>query len=103
MNPSGFTLLELAIIIIIISVLAATLIVQFVNLSDAARIAKCRANQGALQTACTNFWAHTLEYPEDISDLAPYMVDGVIPECPSGGSYIIVNGSDITCTLPEHQ
>lgn len=103
LNPSGFTLLEITIIIIIIGLLAATLTVQFINLSDSAKIAKCRANQGALQNACTSFWAQTMEYPEIIDDLAPYMATGVIPECPSGGSYIIVNESIITCSLPEHQ
>jgi len=102
-DQSGMTLIEILIIIIIISVLAITASVQYADLSESANTAKCKANQGALQTAVTSFWVIELEYPQDIDDLVPYMKDSAIPECPSGGEYELIDHSEVTCSLAEHQ
>jgi len=102
-QQAGITALEIIIVIIIIGVIAATIGVQFADLSAAAEVATCKANQSALQTAVTSYWAMNSKYPSVVDEVAPFMNGGIIPDCPSGGSYFLVNDCDITCSLPEHQ
>jgi type II secretory pathway pseudopilin PulG len=99
---SAMTLIEIFIVIIIISVLALTVSVQYVRFSDSAKTAACLANQSGLKTAITSYWAMNLEYPEEIDDLAPYMKSGSIPACPSGGTYELTDESEVICTHPGH-
>ncbi|MBN2104421.1 prepilin-type N-terminal cleavage/methylation domain-containing protein [bacterium] len=103
LNQSGMTLLEIIIVVVIVSVLALTISVQYINFSDSAKLAACQANRDALRTGITTYWAIHLEYPEEIDDLAEYMRNGAIPECPSGGVYELVDNSDVICSLSKHQ
>ena len=105
----GFTLLEIVLIIIIIGILAGVAMVKFADLSESAKTTTCKANQQHLITAQRLYWVHEAVYNDnghyaaDIADLAPFMANGVIPECPSEGTYSIVSDLEITCSLPEHQ
>ena len=104
----GFTLLEIVLIIVIIGILATVAMVKFADFSDSAKITTCKANQQHLVTAQRLYWVHEAVYNDnghyaaDISDLAPFMASGVIPECPEAGTYSIVSDLQITCSIPEH-
>jgi len=101
-EQAGMTIIEIIIIVLIIGVLAATVFVQFINTSKNAQTAACLANQAAIKTSLSIYYSQYLDYPNDLNVLAPYFVEEKLPECPSGGSYQLIDENDVYCTLEEH-
>jgi general secretion pathway protein G len=60
---SGFTLLEIMVVVIIIGLLAAVVAPQFLGKVDEARIAKAKEDIQAIQTALTMFRLDNYSYP----------------------------------------
>lgn len=83
-QQSGFTLIELVIVIVIIGILAAVALPQFGNVSDAAHKATNNAVLGAVKSAWSGAYAVKKGYP-DSSDVAA-LVAGETGALCSGGT-----------------
>ena len=68
-RPTGFTLIEILIVISIIAILAATLIPNFVGFDAEARVTASKSNLEAIRTRINLFRAKEGKYPESLSDL----------------------------------
>jgi prepilin-type N-terminal cleavage/methylation domain-containing protein len=104
----GFTLIELIVVIVIVSILSSVAVPKFVNLTSVAYNAKCDANRGAVASAVAMRYADTLvknpaavDWLEDllIGDVkAEWFTTGALPVCPTGGTYTL-NRGNVICSI----
>ena len=110
-NEGGFTLVELIMVIVIIGILASIAVPKFIDLSDSAEKAKCEANRGAISSAIAMQYADIVVNDPTQADWlenltwagvdAAWFATGVLPACPSGGTYALVDGN-VTCDYAGH-
>jgi MSHA pilin protein MshA len=72
-QQSGFTLIELIMVIVILGILAATAMPRFSDLSGEARVAKVNAMRAALQSAAV--MAHGMQLAQGAASNSPVSVD----------------------------
>ncbi|MFC1595805.1 type II secretion system protein [Candidatus Margulisiibacteriota bacterium] len=97
-KKSGFTMIELIVVIVILGVLAVIAIPKYIDLSNNAKQAVCDGNVGAINAALAityaqNAIAGSAVYPSAIS--GNMFADGSVPSCPFSiaYNYVSANGS----------
>ena len=62
-KKAGFTLIEIMVVVVILGVLAATLIPQFIGTTHDAKVSAAKAHVAELESALERFYVHMDRYP----------------------------------------
>ena len=95
-RDSGFTLVEIVLVIVIIGILAAIVVPKFAGQTDSAKIAKTRANLGSLRSAVRLFQSdNDGTAPAALANLIPNYIPRIPEEgiTPSTAVVAAVDGS----------
>lgn len=68
-DDSGFTLIELVIVILILGVLAGVVVFSVRGINDRGEVAACKTEIRTVETAVEAFYANTNDYPNAMTDL----------------------------------
>jgi prepilin-type N-terminal cleavage/methylation domain-containing protein len=102
-SRKGFTLIEIMIVVLIIGILLAIAVPNFVQARDSSRARSCVSNLKQIDAAKQQFAMDNRlpgNAPVTQADLVPTYIKGSFPQCPSGGTYTINNvDTDPTCSI----
>ena len=89
---SGFSLLEVMLVIVLIGIVATVIIGTVADATDAAKCRACQHNRAELNAAIERYGVETGAYPATLDevDLPDYFPTG-IPVCPVSGAAYTLN------------
>lgn len=93
-NRSGFTLIELMIVIAIIGILAAIAVPHFRRAREQAREKKCWEFSSLLTRTSELYYIDKKTYAKNVDDLGSYMGSSKIPVCPTHGAFRWIAGTE---------
>jgi prepilin-type N-terminal cleavage/methylation domain-containing protein len=110
-DQRGFTLIELAITVFVISILIAIAIPNLRTTGDKAQKVTCEGNQRLLRAQLENYYLTEHGYPNGLTDAdrmqqlvtANYLQS--LPACPAGGTYHLTlspDKSSVTVDCSKH-
>jgi prepilin-type N-terminal cleavage/methylation domain-containing protein len=104
-NRKGFTLVEMMIVVLIIGILIAIALPNFLRARENARTRACVSNMKQIQAAIEQWAMENKKAASDpvpaLSDLSPTYIK-TWPTCPSGGTYTIsgtIGDYTISCDI----
>jgi len=104
-SRSGFTVLEMVIVIVVIGILLGIAVPKYANFRDSANLAAAKANVAALRSAASMYYGKQAvetgsgSYPADKDALEALLEDTLT--WPSGYGYSYVSGTGaVTLTTP---
>jgi prepilin-type N-terminal cleavage/methylation domain-containing protein len=102
MRKSGFTLVEIMIVVAVIGLLAAIAVPNYVRARNTTFRKTCINNLRQVDSAKQQWALENRKTDSDTpgqADLAPYIKNLLFPACPAGGSYTInAVSTDPTCS-----
>ncbi len=109
-NETGFTLLEMVIAVLIVSIMVAVATPQLTGISKRAEQTACAENQDTIRAALAEYHLIHHAYPtgDSAAQLQTLVDDGElqsVPKEPAGGTYVITETNDtvtVSCSVPWH-
>jgi prepilin-type N-terminal cleavage/methylation domain-containing protein len=107
LRQSGWTLLEIMIVVSLIGFLAAIAIPNFIRARSTSHEKACLNNLRQIDAAAQTWAAENNKQSLDsytLNDIQDYFQRSAIPQCPSGGQYgpSFTVGTATTCTILGH-
>jgi prepilin-type N-terminal cleavage/methylation domain-containing protein len=103
---SGFTLIEIMIVIAIIGILAAMAVPHFKNVRERAKQSKCFEFTSLLSRTADLYAIEQRSLPKNVEDMKYLMSGEKIPLCPSKGVFRLIekttwddDGIKVECTI----
>jgi general secretion pathway protein G len=90
-DESGFTLVELMVVIVIIGLLATVVIINVLPATDKAAVTKARADVSTLEQGVEMYRLNKLRYPSGTEGLQAISAEGYVkrlPKDPWGNAYV---------------
>jgi len=103
MKKRAFTLVEIMIVVLVISLLLTIAVPQWMKVRDSSRQNACDENRGKIDQAKT-LWTQNTGQDGTAVPTVPDLVPDYLqrwPTCPTGGIYDIRSG-DESCHCPHH-